>query len=87
MGRSQLVCKRAVRAVRDACRSATGRAKSVLRDVSFDLRPGRLLGVIGRTGSGKTTLARLLVRLYDPVEGKILLDGRDLRDYGVDRAA
>ncbi len=60
-----------------------GKGEAVLRDVSFDLRPGRLLGVIGRTGSGKTTLARLLVRLYDPVEGKILLDGRDLRDYGV----
>ena len=60
-----------------------GTGEVVLRDVSFDLRPGRLLGVIGRTGSGKTTLARLLVRLYDPVEGKILLDGRDLRDYGV----
>ena len=60
-----------------------GTGEAVLRDVSFDLSPGRVLGVIGRTGSGKTTLARLLVRLYDPVEGKILLDGRDLRDYGV----
>lgn len=55
---------------------------AVLRDVSFDLRPGRVLGVIGRTGSGKTTLARLLVRLYDPHEGRILLGGEDIRSYG-----
>ena len=60
-----------------------GTGEAVLRDVSFDLRPGRVLGVIGRTGSGKTTLARLLVRLYDPVEGRISLCGRDLRDYAV----
>ena len=55
----------------------------VLRDVTFALRPGRVLGVVGRTGSGKTTLARLLVRLYDPGEGRILFGGHDLRDYRV----
>ena len=60
-----------------------GTGEPVLRDVSFDLRPGRVLGVVGRTGSGKTTLARMLVRLYDPVEGRVLLGGRDLRDYGL----
>lgn len=51
----------------------------VLRDVSFDLRPGRVLGLIGRTGSGKTTISRLLFRLYDPGSGRIVLDGEDIR--------
>jgi len=48
---------------------------SVLADISFTLAPGRVLGVLGRTGSGKTTLARLLLRLYDPTEGTICLGG------------
>jgi len=51
-----------------------------LRDLSFDLLPGRVLGVLGRTGSGKTTLARLVTRLYDPRAGAIRLGGVDLRD-------
>jgi ATP-binding cassette subfamily B protein len=51
----------------------------VLKSVSFDLQPGKVLGVLGRTGSGKTTLTRLLFRLYDPGDGDILLGGVDLR--------
>lgn len=51
----------------------------VLRDVSFALRPGTMVGLLGRTGSGKTTLTRLLCRLYDPTAGTILLDGQDVR--------
>lgn len=56
----------------------------VLRDVSLRLSPGRVLGVLGRTGSGKTTLARLLLRFYDPVAGSIRLGGVDLRDPTLD---
>ncbi|HMA35048.1 MAG TPA: ABC transporter ATP-binding protein [Chloroflexia bacterium] len=51
----------------------------VVQDLSFTLAPGRVLGVLGRTGSGKTTLTRLLFRLYDPQQGAILLHGADLR--------
>jgi ATP-binding cassette subfamily B protein len=51
----------------------------VLRDVSVYLEPGRVLGVVGRTGSGKTTLTRLLLRFYDPLTGVARLGGVDLR--------
>ena len=52
----------------------------VLHDLSFRLLPGRVLGLLGRTGSGKTTLTRLLARLYEPDTGAILLGGTDIRD-------
>jgi len=55
----------------------------VLQDVSFKLPPGKVLGLLGRTGSGKTTLARLLFRLYDPARGAICLDGVDIRDISL----
>jgi ATP-binding cassette, subfamily B, bacterial len=51
----------------------------VLRDVSVCVKPGRVLGVVGRTGSGKTTLTRLLPRFYDPLAGVVRLGGVDLR--------
>ena len=54
-----------------------------LRDISFTLPPGRLLGLLGRTGSGKTTLTRLLFRLYDPAAGSIYLSGVDIRDLAL----
>ncbi len=56
----------------------------VLRDVSLRLAPGEVLGVLGRTGSGKTTLARLLLRFYDPTSGAIRLGGVDLREARLD---
>ena len=52
----------------------------VLEDLSFKLEKGSVLGLLGRTGSGKTTLTRLIFRLYDPSKGRILLEGQDLRD-------
>ena len=56
-----------------------GDGEPVLRDVTFSLPAGRVLGVLGRTGSGKTTLTRLLFRLYDPQAGAIRLGGDDIR--------
>lgn len=54
----------------------------ILKDISFDLEPGNILGLLGRTGSGKTTLIRLLCRLYDPVKGSIKIGypGQDMID-------
>jgi ABC-type multidrug transport system fused ATPase/permease subunit len=56
-----------------------GQHAPVLRDVSVRVEPGRVLGVVGRTGSGKTTLTRLLPRFYDPCAGAVRLGGVDLR--------
>ena len=53
---------------------------SVISRLSFELRPGAVLGLLGRTGSGKTTLARLIFRLYDPIAGCIRVNGTDLRE-------
>jgi ATP-binding cassette, subfamily B, bacterial len=54
-------------------------APAVLRDVTFAAPPGRTIAIVGPTGSGKSTIASLLVRLSDPAEGAVRLDGRDLR--------
>ena len=58
-----------------------GTERAVLQGVSVTIRPGETVAVVGVNGAGKTTLVKLLCRLYDPTEGRILLDGRDLRDY------
>ncbi len=52
-----------------------------LRDLSFHLRAGEKLALVGENGAGKTTLVKLLARLYEPTEGRILVDGKDLRDF------
>lgn len=58
-----------------------GSSRLVLNGLNFHLRPGERVALIGENGEGKTTIVKLLTRLYDPVEGEILLDGIDLRDY------
>jgi ATP-binding cassette subfamily B protein len=65
----------------DVSFSYPGVTPFVLSGVSFDIKPGSRLGITGTTGAGKTTLVSLLLRLYDPTAGRILLDGTDLRDY------
>ena len=61
-----------------------GSQRWAVRHLSFELRAGEVLALVGENGAGKTTLVKLLARLYDPDEGRILLDGRDLRDYDLD---
>jgi subfamily B ATP-binding cassette protein MsbA len=53
----------------------------VLRDVSFRIEPGQFVGLVGPTGSGKSTIISLLPRFYDPTGGRITIDGADIRDY------
>jgi ATP-binding cassette, subfamily B, bacterial len=58
-----------------------GTQTPVLRDISFRLAPGERIALVGENGQGKTTITKLLTRLYDPSAGTILLDGTDLREY------
>jgi ATP-binding cassette subfamily B protein len=58
-----------------------GAEKPALTDLSFTVKAGETLAVVGRNGAGKTTLFKLICRLYDPNEGRILIDGIDIRDF------
>ncbi|WP_183331928.1 ABC transporter ATP-binding protein [Halomonas campaniensis] len=60
-----------------------GAERPALSGISVHLRPGESLALVGANGSGKTTLIKLLTRLYEPTEGRILLDGSDLRDWDI----
>ena len=57
--------------------------EKVLEDISFTAEPGQTIGIIGATGSGKTTLVQLIPRLYDAIEGRVLVDGVDVREYSL----
>lgn len=58
-----------------------GMGLNVLSDVSFTIEPGELVGIVGGTGSGKTSLINLISRFYDVIDGKVCVDGADVRDY------
>ena len=58
-------------------------SRSVIRGMSLAIRPGEMIGLVGHSGSGKSTLVNLICRFYDVTEGGILVDGHDLRQYGV----
>jgi ABC-type multidrug transport system fused ATPase/permease subunit len=66
-------------ALSDGRAGQNGGGAPTIADLSLDLPGGQVLGLLGRTGSGKTTLARLIFRLYEPQHGRILLDGQDIR--------
>jgi ATP-binding cassette subfamily B protein len=56
----------------------------VLQDISLRVGPGEVIALVGENGAGKTTLTKLMCRLYDPLEGRVLLEDRDMRDYALD---
>ena len=55
--------------------------KGVLEDISFKIPPGTSVGIVGATGCGKSTVAKLMFRLFDPVDGEVLVNGVNIRDY------
>jgi ATP-binding cassette, subfamily B, bacterial len=71
-------------AFRDVSFAYPGQPRLVLNNVSFHLQPGERLALVGENGQGKTTIVKLLTRLYDPTDGQILLDGIDLREYDLE---
>jgi ABC-type multidrug transport system, ATPase and permease components len=55
--------------------------ETVLKDISFKVKPGQTVAIVGQTGAGKTSLAKLINRTYDVTSGQILVDGIDVRDW------
>jgi ATP-binding cassette subfamily B protein len=60
-------------------------AKPVLRDINFEVPGGKVVAIVGPTGSGKTTLVSLIARFYDPQQGRIIVDGTDIRELSLDK--
>lgn len=58
-------------------------ARSALRNISFDIEAGTMVALVGHTGAGKSSILHLIQRFYDPQHGRILIDGRDIRDYTI----
>jgi len=71
-------------AVKESPQGESQARKVALRDIDFGIQPGQLTALVGPSGAGKTTLTYLIPRLYDPNQGRILLDGHDLRDLTLD---
>jgi ATP-binding cassette, subfamily B, bacterial len=63
--------------------SYPGSSKKVLNNINFRLEPGERIALVGKNGQGKTTIVKLLTRLYEPTAGQILLDGVDIREYNL----
>lgn len=61
-----------------------GKTEPALRDVNFKINPGEAIALVGQNGAGKTTVVKLLTRLYDPDEGQILIEGHDIREYDLE---
>ena len=58
--------------------------KKILKDISFDVKQGETVVIMGPTGSGKSMLVNLIARFYDTTEGKVLVDGKNVKDYELD---
>jgi ATP-binding cassette, subfamily B, bacterial len=69
---------------RDVSFQYPGTSRAILKNMNFRLEPGEHVALVGENGQGKTTLVKLLARLYDPTSGAIYLDGKDLREYSVE---
>ena len=68
----------------NVCFHYPGVERLVLKNLNFRMEPSERIALVGANGQGKTTLVKLISRLYDPTEGRILLDGVDLRDYDME---
>ena len=66
------------------CSFGYSRHTRVLKDIDLQIKPGEMVGVVGRSGSGKTTLVNLICRFYDVNEGRVLMDGMDIREFAKD---